>query len=173
MGLFQHCVRRLIILLPPDEFLHSSPEAPRTTQARETSASEIRNYYQGICESTRFFYMPQSWNMGQILSFPLRRKACWGLFGHPKNPTASDGFEPANQRPAFKQLDHRSRYPVCYCISFRATLVKFICHISLGQPPRPHVIMVCVGSCKLDAIIHRHLKSIHKINLNQFTFPGL
>ena len=29
-------------------FLHSSPEAPRTTQALETSASEGRNYYQGI-----------------------------------------------------------------------------------------------------------------------------
>ena len=47
-GFFQHCIRRLIVLLPPNEFLHSSPEAPRTTQARETSASEERNYYQGI-----------------------------------------------------------------------------------------------------------------------------
>jgi hypothetical protein len=24
--------------------------------------------------------MPQSWDMGQILSLPLRRKACWGFF---------------------------------------------------------------------------------------------
>ena len=48
MGLFQHRSRRLIVLLPPNELLHSSPEAPRTTQARETSASEGRNYYQGI-----------------------------------------------------------------------------------------------------------------------------
>ena len=48
VGLFQHCIRRLIVLLPRNEFLHSSPEAPRTTQARETSASEGRNYYQGI-----------------------------------------------------------------------------------------------------------------------------
>ena len=40
--------------------------------------------------------MPQSWDMGQIVSLPLRRKACWGLFGHPKNPTASAGYEPAN-----------------------------------------------------------------------------
>ena len=28
-----------------------------------------------IHESTRFFYMPQSWDMGQILLLPLRRKA--------------------------------------------------------------------------------------------------
>ena len=48
MGLFQHCSRRLIVLLPPNEFLHSSPEAPRTTQARESSASEGGNYYHGI-----------------------------------------------------------------------------------------------------------------------------
>ena len=48
VGPFQHCSRRLIVLLPSNEFLHSSPEAPRTIQARETSASEGRNYYQGI-----------------------------------------------------------------------------------------------------------------------------
>ena len=28
-----------------------------------------------IHESTKFFYMPQSWDMGQILLLPLRRKA--------------------------------------------------------------------------------------------------
>ena len=48
VGLSLHCSRRLIVLLPPHEFLHSSPDAPRTTQAQETSASEGRNYYQGI-----------------------------------------------------------------------------------------------------------------------------
>ena len=40
------------------------------------------------------FYMPQIYDMGPTL-LPLRRKACWG-FLHPKNPTASAGFEPAN-----------------------------------------------------------------------------
>ena len=49
-----------------------------------------------IDESTSFFYMPQSWDMGQILLLPLRRKAYWGFCGRPKNPTASAGFEPAN-----------------------------------------------------------------------------
>jgi hypothetical protein len=37
--------------------------------------------------------MPQSWDMGQILSLPLRRKACWGFLMYRKNPTASAGFE--------------------------------------------------------------------------------
>ena len=38
--------------------------------------------------------MPQSWDMGQILSLPLRRKACGRFFRSPKNPTTSAGFEP-------------------------------------------------------------------------------
>ena len=40
--------------------------------------------------------MPQSWDMGQILSLPFPRKACGGFFRCPKNPTTSAGFEPAN-----------------------------------------------------------------------------
>jgi len=39
--------------------------------------------------------MPQIYDMGLTALLPLRRKACWGIF-HPKNPTASAGFEPAN-----------------------------------------------------------------------------
>ena len=34
--------------LTTNEFLHLSPEAPRTIQARDPSTSEGRNYYQGI-----------------------------------------------------------------------------------------------------------------------------
>ena len=39
--------------------------------------------------------MLQIYDMGPTALLPLRRKACWGLF-RPKNPTASDRFEPAN-----------------------------------------------------------------------------
>jgi hypothetical protein len=35
-----------------------------------------------VSERARFFYMPQSWDMGQIILLPHGRKAC------PKNPTA-------------------------------------------------------------------------------------
>jgi hypothetical protein len=42
-----------------------------------------------------FFYMPQSYDMGQTALLPVRRKACCGFF-RPKNPTALAGFEPAN-----------------------------------------------------------------------------
>ena len=106
VGLFQHCIRRLIVLLPPNEFLHSSPESPLTIQARETSASEGINYYQGIYESTTFFYMPQSWDMGQILLLPLRRRACRGLFGHQKNSRASAGFYTANSGTRSQHANH-------------------------------------------------------------------
>ena len=40
--------------------------------------------------------MPQSWDMGDIILLPVRRKAYWGFSGRPKNPTDSAGFEPAN-----------------------------------------------------------------------------
>ena len=76
MELFGTAACRLIVPLPPMSSPHSSPEAPRTTLARETSASEGGNYTRnvastfGIHGGTRFFYMPQSWDMGQILSLP-------------------------------------------------------------------------------------------------------
>jgi hypothetical protein len=38
--------------------------------------------------------MPQSWDMGQIILLPLRRKACCGFF----QPEKSDGF--AGREPA-------------------------------------------------------------------------
>jgi len=46
MGLFQHCGRSAYCILTPNKFLHSSPEAPRIIQMRETSTSEGGNYYQ-------------------------------------------------------------------------------------------------------------------------------
>ena len=75
VGLFQHFSRRLIVLLLPNEFLHSSPEAPRTTQARETSASEGRNYYQGIQLTNPEFT--------KVLgSFTYRKAGTWDRFFH-------------------------------------------------------------------------------------------
>ena len=75
VGPFQHCIRKLIVLLPPDEFLHSSPEAPPTTQARETSASEGRNYYQGIQLANPEFT--------KVLgSFTCRKAETWDRFFH-------------------------------------------------------------------------------------------
>ena len=113
VGPFRHCslVGRLY---PCPQFFspHSSPEALRTTQARETSASEGGNYTRNFASTfviyggTRFFYMPQRWDMGQILSLPLRRKACGGFSRCPKNPTTSAGFEPANSGTRGQHANH-------------------------------------------------------------------
>jgi len=42
---------------------------------------------------------------------PVRRKACWGFF-HPKNPTASAGFEPANLGSKGQHATPRPTKPV-------------------------------------------------------------
>ena len=44
MGLFQHCGRSAYCILTPNKFPHSSPEATRIIQMRETSTSEGGNY---------------------------------------------------------------------------------------------------------------------------------
>jgi len=50
--------------------------------------------------------MPQSWDMGQILSLLLRRKACEGFVRCPKNLTTSVGFEPANSGTRGQHANH-------------------------------------------------------------------
>ena len=45
-GLLQHCGRSAYCVLTLNKFPHSSPEAPRIIQMRETSTSEGGNYYQ-------------------------------------------------------------------------------------------------------------------------------
>ena len=44
IGLFQHCGRSAYCILTLNKFPHSSPEAPRIIQMRETSTSEGGNY---------------------------------------------------------------------------------------------------------------------------------
>ena len=112
LELFQHWGHLAYCILAPNKFLHSSPEAPHIIQMRETSTSEGGNYYQillansNLQKSARIFYMPQSWDMGQILLLPLRRKAYWGFSGRPKNPTASAWFEPANLGSSGQYANH-------------------------------------------------------------------
>jgi hypothetical protein len=72
-------------------------------QMRETSTSESGNYFlppnfairAAISEKTDgIFDMPQSWVMGHI------------IFGCPKNPTASAGFEPTNSGSSGQYANH-------------------------------------------------------------------
>ena len=68
---------------------------------------------------TRIFYMPQSWDMGQILLLPLRRKVYRGFSGHPKNSTASAGFEPANSGSSGQYANHQTTEAVSTWGQFR------------------------------------------------------
>ena len=96
VGPFQHCSEGWLYSYPQmSSFIHlQRRHAPRRRRKELSPRNLVSKSW--IYESTMFFYMPQIWDMGQILSLPLRRKVCWGFFGHPKNPTSSAGFEPAN-----------------------------------------------------------------------------
>jgi hypothetical protein len=51
-------------------------------------ASEFGQQFRNFSKRAGFFYMPQSWDMGQIILLPLRRKECCVFFQQEK----SDGF---------------------------------------------------------------------------------
>jgi hypothetical protein len=79
-----------------------------------------------------FFYMPRSWDMGQIILLPLRRKACCGFFqqasGFDRERTRDLGY----QRPACELLDHRSRWIRTHDRNRRAS-------VDLRLRPRGHL----------------------------------
>jgi hypothetical protein len=66
-------IQALCTPLKGNEFPHSSPEAPSHQAARKPSVSEGGNYMNFALSVRNFaatesvFYMPQSWDMGQIL----------------------------------------------------------------------------------------------------------
>ena len=113
-------------ILAPNNFPHSSPEAPRIIQMRETSTSEGGNYYQillansNLRKSARIFYIPQSWDMGQILLLPSEGR-------HTKDFPDTRKFQ--RLRPG---LNPRTRVPVASMLTTR--------------PPKPSYGMVTVDA---------------------------
>jgi hypothetical protein len=91
----------------PNKFSHSSPEAPRIIQMRETSTSESANYPPILPVGLNFTRMP--------LGFFTCRKWLFygGFFGCPKNSTASAGFEPAKSMLTTRPPKPSNHY--CYC----------------------------------------------------------
>ena len=93
-GFFNTAAVRPIVFLPPSKFPHSSPEAPRIIQMRETSTSEGGNYNQillansNLRKSARIFYMPQSWDMGHYFTSPPKE----GILRIFRTPEKSNGF---------------------------------------------------------------------------------
>jgi hypothetical protein len=76
--------RLIVPLAPMSSLIHLHRRHVPHRHERHQPAKEgtnTRNFASTfvIHGGTRFFYMPQSWDMGQILSPPLRRNACWGF----------------------------------------------------------------------------------------------
>jgi hypothetical protein len=69
------------------------PDTQRTLLAEEGTIT-ISSTISEFTKIVEFFYMPQSWDMGQIILLPVRRKACCGFF----QPEKSDGFGRARTR---------------------------------------------------------------------------
>jgi hypothetical protein len=141
MGLIRY---RNHVALAPKEFPHSSPEAPRTTQARETSTSEL---YKNLAStyvihgSTRFFYMPQSWDMGQssfTFTSPPKEGMLRIFFMYRKNPTTSSGFEPADSgtrgQHANRQTTEQNKAGDCILIPLRTKL--YLSDLNTQSVPR-------------------------------------
>jgi hypothetical protein len=128
---------RLIVFLPLNEVPSFISRGAAHQEAWALSASEGRYYvYLNLAikfvihTRTRFFYMPQSWDMGHVL-LPLRTKACWGFF----QPKKSDGFgrertrDLGYQRPACWPL--ASRYVRCYLYcDWNKLLCYWVCNIA-------------------------------------------
>jgi hypothetical protein len=109
-GLFQHSGLAGLLYSCPNKFPHSSPEAPRIIEMCETSTSEGGNYPPilpvGLNLQESSWDLLHAAKLGHIILLPLRRKAYWGFFRCPKNPTASARFEPANSGSSGQYANH-------------------------------------------------------------------
>jgi hypothetical protein len=102
---------RLIVSLPQNEVSSFISRGA----AWALSASEGRNYMYlylaskfVIHERTSFFYMPQSWDMGQILYFPSEGRYAEEFF-------IRSGANPRSLVPEASMLTTRPPKPLCVC----------------------------------------------------------
>ena len=107
-GLFGTAACRPIVPMP---LIHL-----QRSHAPNRHESEGWNYTRNFASTfvihggTRFFYMPQSWGMGQILSLPLRRRHAEDFSDARKIQRLWLGLNPRTRvTEATRPLDHRSR----------------------------------------------------------------
>jgi hypothetical protein len=125
--------RRPIVFLPQQVPAFFSRGATHHTDARDLyqRRRELPPNFASGSEFTRiplgFFYMPQSWDMGHIILLPLRRKAYWGFFGCPKNPT---GLNPRTRVPVASMLTTRPPKPTHLRVSHLLVIVTYCNYLS-------------------------------------------
>ena len=131
MGLFQHCGHRPIVFLPPTssrihiQRRHASSDAWDLYQ-RRWELLPIRNSR----KFTRFFYMPQSWDMGHIslLANSNLRKSVriFYMLGHgtffyfPSEGRHTEDFPDARKIQRLRPgLNPRTRFPLASMLTTR------------------------------------------------------
>ena len=113
LELFQHWGHLAFCILAPNKFPHSSPEAPRIIQMRETSTSEGGNYYQillansNLRKSARIFLHAAKLGHGTYYfteDFPDTRKI----------QRLRPGLNPRTRVPVASILTTRPPKPSCW-----------------------------------------------------------
>jgi hypothetical protein len=102
------------------------PDTQRTLLAKEGT----NGIWPAISEFTKraeFFIMPQSWNMGQIILLPLRRKACCGFFPAGEIRRLRSGANPRSWVPEASMLTPRPPKP----LAVKLTLFRDVTPCSL------------------------------------------
>jgi len=125
---------------------HASHRHERPLLAKEGTIQGIFASTFVIHRGTRFFYMPQSWDIGQILSLPLRRKACGGFFRCPKNPTNLQ-----TRVPEASVLTTRPPKPSSFYLSFTRVITMGVGGV--GRPLFNILNLSCSGIQKMDYLI--------------------
>ena len=110
MGLFQHCGRSAYCILTPNNFPHSSPEAPRIIQMSETSTSEGEN-----------FASKSVIHENSLGSFTCRKAGTWDiLFYFPSEGRHTEDFLYARKIQRLRPgLNPRTRVPVASMLTTR------------------------------------------------------
>ena len=148
MGLFNTAAVRPFVFLPPTssrihlQRRHASYRRARPLPAKAgTITNEFRQQIRNSRKFTRFFYMPQSWDMGHVILLPLRRKAYWGFFRTPeKIQRLRPGLNPRTRVPVASMLTTRPSKPSIvdvyhcrvvdrHCFFFSSGL-RYVLHVS-------------------------------------------
>ena len=115
VGLFQHCSRRLIVLLPPNEFLHSSPEALRTIQRGKELL--LRNLARKFTKLLGSFTCRKAGTWDRFFHFPSEGRHAEDYSDTRKIQRLRPGWNPRTRVPEASMLATRPPKPLTVLIT--------------------------------------------------------